>query len=84
MNENEELINSINVIQSNFEYIAKNGKINGSLLLDLRRILNKKDKKINDLIIQKQNALDLYHAANKLLIENGIKTPNLEIDYKTA
>lgn len=35
----DELIASIHVQPSNFEYIAKTGRINGSLLQDLRRVL---------------------------------------------
>lgn len=39
---NDELIASITVNESNFNYIAKTGKINGSLLQDSRRILDEK------------------------------------------
>ena len=45
---NDELIASITVNESNFNYIAKTGKINGSLLQDIRRILDEKAQPIKE------------------------------------
>ncbi len=36
---NEELINSIQIDKANLEYIANTGKINGTLLNELERVL---------------------------------------------
>lgn len=46
---NDELIASIKLDKSNLEYIAKTGKINGSLLQELRRILEEKQSQKNNL-----------------------------------
>ena len=66
---NEELIASITVNESNFNYIAKTGKINGSLLQDIRRILDEKAQPIRERKCYIQQKLD---EANELLYENGI------------
>jgi hypothetical protein len=44
MKAKEDLKNSIHVIDSNFEHIAKTGKINGTLSLEIDRILDEHAK----------------------------------------
>ena len=35
----KELIDGIHVVKSNLEYIAKTGKINGTLLVEIKRVM---------------------------------------------
>ena len=67
---NDELIASITVNESNFNYIAKTGKINGSLLQDIRRILDEKAQPIKERKCYIQQKLD---EANELLYETELK-----------
>jgi len=76
---NEELIASITVNESNLNYIAKTGKINGSLLQDIRRILDEKAQPIRERKYYIQQKLD---EANELLYENGIKERPYRIDHR--
>ena len=78
---NEELIASITVNESNFNYIAKTGKINGSLLQDIRRILDEKAQPIKERKCYIQQKLD---EANELLYKNGIKERPYRIDHRGA
>ena len=78
---NDELIASITVNESNFNYIAKTGKINGSLLQDIRRILDEKAQPIKERKYYIQQKLD---EANELLYENGIKERPYKIDHRGA
>ena len=73
---NDELIASITVNESNFNYIAKTGKINGSLLQDIRRILDEKAQPIKERKCYIQQKLD---EANELLYENGIKNVLIQL-----
>ena len=68
---NEELIASITVNESNFNYIAKTGKINGSLLQDIRRILDEKAQPIKERKCYIQQKLD---EANELLYKTTCRT----------
>lgn len=72
---NEELIESITVNESNFNYMAKTGKINGSLLQDIKRILDEKAQPIKERKCYVQQKLD---KATELLYKHGIK----ELPYK--
>ena len=78
---NEELIASITVNESNFNYIAKTGKINGSLLQDIRRILDEKAQQSKERKCYIQQKLD---EANELLYKNGIKERPYRIDHRGA
>ena len=78
---NDELIASITINESNFNYIAKTGKINGSLLQDIRRILDEKAQPIKERKCYIQQKLD---EANELLYENGIKERPYKIDHRGA
>ncbi len=42
----EQLINTITINKANLEHIAKTGKINGSLLAEIKRVMNEYDKSI--------------------------------------
>jgi len=78
---NDELIGSIIVNESNFNYIAKTGKINGSLLIDIRRILDEKVQPVKERKCYIQQKLD---EANELLYKNGIKERPYTIDHRGA
>lgn len=69
------------MLLSNFNYIAKTGKINGSLLQDIRRILDEKAQPIKERKCYIQQKLD---EANELLYENGIKERPYKIDHRGA
>lgn len=76
---NEELIESITVNESNFNYMAKTGKINGSLLQDIKRILDEKAQPIKERKCYVQQKLD---EAIELLYKHGIKELPYKIDNK--
>ncbi|SHL28391.1 hypothetical protein [Flavobacterium xanthum] len=78
---NEELIASIVVNEPNFNYIAKTGKINGSLLQDIRRILDEKEKPLRERKCYIQQKLD---EATELLYEHGIKERPYRLDHRGA
>lgn len=81
MNETEEkeliieLINSIRVNNANLDYISKTGIVNGSLWLEIERILKKyatevsrgKDKKIVQLVKQKRALENILSEKSKAI-----------------
>ena len=69
---NDELIASIHIDASNLNYIAKTGTINGTLLQELRRIL---DEKTKPHIERKTYIHKRLGEAEELLIKNGIIEP---------
>ena len=73
-----DLIKTIHVDKANFEHIAQTGVINGTLLLEIERVLHENSQEL------KRHKINLFKENDELrqrLIDAGLEKSAVVIDY---
>lgn len=73
-----DLIKTIHVDKANFEHIAKTGVINGTLLLEIERVL---DESLQELRRHKINLRKENDELRQRLVDAGLEKLAVSIDY---
>jgi hypothetical protein len=74
----KELIKTICVDKANFQHIGNTGIINGTLLLEIKRVMTEYTQQI---LTHKYNLSKENEKLKQRLIDNGLEKPSIIIDY---